>query len=68
MEEAEAGDLLFFDNEEGVITHVGIYVRENRILHSSGSVRIDGIDQTGIYNSEQGKHTHKLRLIKNYFD
>ena len=68
LEEAEAGDLLFFDNEEGVITHVGIYVRENRILHSSGSVRIDGIDQTGIYNSEQGKHTHKLRLIKNYFD
>jgi cell wall-associated NlpC family hydrolase len=68
LEEAEAGDLLFFDNEEGVITHVGIYVRENRILHASGSVRIDGIDQTGIYNSEQGKHTHKLRLIKNYFD
>ena len=67
IEEAQAGDLLFFDNEDGQITHVGIFIRENRILHASGSVRIDGIDQTGIYNQDLNKHTHKLRLIKTHF-
>lgn len=67
LAEAQAGDLVFFDNEEGNIVHVGIYVRENRILHASGSVRMDGLDSTGIYNAELGKHTHKLRLIKTHF-
>ena len=67
LSEAQAGDLVFFDNEEGNIVHVGIYVRENRILHASGSVRMDGLDSTGIYNAELGKHTHKLRLIKTHF-
>jgi hypothetical protein len=67
LDEAQAGDLLFFDNEDGHITHVGIYVRENRILHASGSVRLDGLDSSGIYNAELGKHTHKLRLIKTHF-
>jgi hypothetical protein len=67
LAEAQAGDLVFFDNEEGNIVHVGIYVRENRILHASGSVRMDGLDSTGIYNADLGKHTHKLRLIKTHF-
>jgi hypothetical protein len=67
LDEAQAGDLVFFDNEAGQIVHVGIYVRENRILHASGSVRMDGLDSTGIYNAELGKHTHKLRLIKTHF-
>ena len=67
LAEAQAGDLVFFDNDEGNIVHVGIYVRENRILHASGSVRMDGLDSTGIYNAELGKHTHKLRLIKTHF-
>ena len=65
--EAQAGDLVFFDNDAGQIVHVGIYVRENRILHASGSVRMDGLDSTGIYNAELGKHTHKLRLITTHF-
>jgi len=64
IEESEPGDLAFFDNEEGKITHVGIIMENNKIIHSSGKVRIDGIDQTGIYNSETKSHTHKLRVIK----
>jgi len=66
LEEAEPGDLLFFDNEEGNITHVGIFLSQDRVLHASGSVRIDGLDQTGIYNQDQKRHTHKLRVIKRY--
>ena len=64
IEESEPGDLAFFDNEEGKIIHVGIIMDDNHIIHASGKVRIDRIDQTGIYNSEAKSHTHKLRVIK----
>jgi hypothetical protein len=62
--EAETGDLLFFDNEESRIIHVGIMVESGKIIHSSGQVRIDQIDHHGIFNDELQKYTHKLRLIK----
>ena len=65
--EAEAGDLAFFDNEEGIITHVGIVASNNTIIHASGCVRSDKLDHQGIFNEELGRYTHKLRLIKRYF-
>lgn len=65
VEEAEAGDLAFFDNAEGKITHVGILLNDNKIIHASGKVRIDKLDHHGIYNEETGKYTHQLRIIKN---
>ena len=64
VEESEAGDLAFFDDDEGKIIHVGIILEENYIIHASGKVRIDRIDQQGIFNNKIGAHTHKLRLIK----
>ena len=64
IEESEPGDLAFFDNEEGFITHVGIIMKDNHIIHASGKVRIDRLDQYGIFNSDIRKHTHKLRVIK----
>ncbi|MGA9639221.1 NlpC/P60 family protein [Flavobacterium sp.] len=64
IEESEPGDLAFFDNEEGNITHVGIIMENNYIIHASGKVRIDRIDHLGIYNPETNRHTHKLRVIK----
>ncbi|WP_136666668.1 C40 family peptidase [Flavobacterium sp. H122] len=64
IEESEPGDLAFFDNEEGNIIHVGIIMENNYIIHASGKVRIDRLDHLGIYNSEQNRHTHKLRVIK----
>jgi cell wall-associated NlpC family hydrolase len=43
IEESEPGDLAF-DNEEGRITHVGIIMENNYIIHASGKVRIDRLD------------------------
>jgi gamma-D-glutamyl-L-lysine dipeptidyl-peptidase len=63
IEEAEPGDLAFFDNAEGKITHVGIIMADNYIIHASGKVRVDRLDHQGIYNTETGRHTHKLRVI-----
>lgn len=64
VEEAEAGDLAFFDNGNGDIVHVGIILDNYRIIHASGHVRIDSLDQTGIYNRQKGRYTHPLRVIK----
>jgi len=62
--DAKPGDLLFFDDEEGAIMHVGILLPEGKLIHASGMVRIDKVDHQGIYNTEMGKYSHKLRLIK----
>lgn len=62
--EAQPGDLAFFENEEHHIVHVGIIIEGEKILHASGKVRIDSIDQTGIFNEEIGRHTHFLAAIK----
>ena len=58
------GDLAFFDNEEGLITHVGIMVDTDTIIHASGRVRVDKLDDHGIWNADLQQHTHKLRIIK----
>jgi len=64
IEESEPGDLAFFDNNEGIITHVGIIMKDNYIIHAYGKVRIDRIDHSGIFNIDTKRHTHKLRVIK----
>ncbi len=64
IEESEPGDLAFFDNENGVITHVGIIIQDYSIIHAHGKVRIDVLDHSGIYNVDSKTHTHQLRVIK----
>lgn len=62
--DARPGDLVFFDNERGIITHVGMIFSEGLVIHASGRVRIDTIDHQGIFKPETGKYSHHLRLIK----
>lgn len=64
VEEAEPGDLAFFDNELGQIIHVGIVMADNYIIHASGKVRIDRLDHYGIFNKETHQYTHNLRILK----
>lgn len=64
LEESKPGDLAFFDNAEGRITHVGILLGPNKIIHASGQVRIDMIDSQGIKQKLSRKRTHFLRIIK----
>jgi gamma-D-glutamyl-L-lysine dipeptidyl-peptidase len=64
LDETEPGDLAFFDNEDGKIVHVGILLDSRRIIHAGGCVRVDKIDQQGIFNVDTGRYTHHLRLIK----
>lgn len=64
LAEAKLGDLAFFDNEQGKITHVGILLSPHQIIHASAVVRIDPIDQAGIVSSSTGLRTHQLRTIR----
>ena len=66
-EEAKAGDLAFFDNEEGAITHVGIILENGQIIHASGKVHVDKFDHLGIYSETQKRYTHTLRVLKKMF-
>jgi len=58
------GDLAFFKNGEGKIIHVGIILGDDRIIHASGRVRIDHIDESGILNQETKVYTHQLAHLR----
>ena len=64
IDESDPGDLAFFDDKEGKIVHVGIIMPDYHIIHAFGQVRIDRLDQTGVFNKDLNTHTHKLRVIK----
>lgn len=60
------GDVAFFNNEAGRITHVGIVLQGQQIIHASGKVRVDKLTKEGIINKENGKQTHQLHSIKRF--
>lgn len=64
VEQTQPGDLAYFSNAEGRITHVGIMLEGQKIMHAHGEVRIDQLDHTGIYNEGLKRYTHQLRIIK----
>lgn len=70
LQNARCGDLAFFDNAEGKITHVGMLLDEATIIHATeiaGRVVIDRIDPGGIISTTLKKRTHNLRLVKRFF-
>jgi hypothetical protein len=62
--EINPGDLAFFAGEEGGITHVGLMVSPQEIIHCSGFVRVDSLDEKGIYHAGLQKYTHRLSHIR----
>lgn len=64
LSEARAGDLAFFTNAEGKMNHVGLVMEDGKIIHASGKVRIDQLDDKGIKNLEQNSYTHHFYKLK----
>lgn len=60
----EAGDLAYFENKNGKITHVGICDGSGGIIHASGHVRHDDLSESGIINRDSKDLTHCLTVIK----
>jgi hypothetical protein len=67
IHDTRMGDLAFFDNAEGKVVHVGIMLNNENIIHASGKVKIDTIDEKGIYSEELKRYTHKLHSIRRLF-
>lgn len=61
------GDLAFFKNKEGKITHVGLMLNDFEIIHAAGKVRVDKLDDYGIQNIDTGTHSHQLAFIRRFF-
>lgn len=64
LDDARAGDLAFFGKENGRISHVGILLNSSQIIHASGWVKTEIIDNHGIISANTNTHTHVLRTIK----
>ena len=70
LAEAQPGDLAFFDHADRDpkatnISHVGLLLDNKTIIHCSGCVHIDTIDEQGIHLAD-GSLTHHLVCIKRY--
>ena len=57
------GDLAFFGKNLNNITHVGIFVDNETVVHAYGRVRMDKINNEGIYNNEEKRVTHFLQKV-----
>ena len=64
LEDAQAGDLAFFDSGENRVTHVGVLLNASEIIHAYGRVRQDRVDSKGILQVENGTYSHNLRGIR----
>jgi len=64
IELAITGDVAFFNNEAGKITHVGIVLNGDKIMHASGKVRVDLLTEKGIVIKDSGVQTHQLHSIR----
>lgn len=64
LTDIQPGDLVFFKNKEGHISHVGIFIGEDKIIHASGKVRIDYLSEAGIIHSESKVNTHTFSHLQ----
>lgn len=64
VEEVRRDDLCFFQNPQGRIVHVGIYMGHGQIIHASGQVRIDRLTADGIVNSDTQRLSHRLHSVR----
>ena len=58
----QAGHLAFFSENSDRITHVGLLTGDGRILHASGEVRLDPVNNEGIQPVDK-RPTHPHRLV-----
>ena len=80
LKQAQAGDLVFFDHADPNcentpphncsgdtrITHVGLLLDAERVIHCSGRVKIERIDERGIFSTERKCYSHHLAAIRRY--
>jgi cell wall-associated NlpC family hydrolase len=58
------GDLAFFSRKNESMTHVGIVLNDEKIIHSFGRVRVDHLLEEGIMRADSKIYTHYLKEIR----
>lgn len=66
LSKSDLGDLAFFENEKGKITHTGIIYNTGEIIHASEQVKKDSLDEKGIWNKTLNQYTHSISAIRRY--
>jgi len=64
LHDAKPGDLAFFKSNDDKINHVGILLEQDKIIHASGRVRVDHLNEEGILNLENKIYTHQLSHLR----
>jgi gamma-D-glutamyl-L-lysine dipeptidyl-peptidase len=64
LHEAMPGDLAFFSRKEGDVSHVGIVLSDEKIIHAFGRVRVDHLMEEGIMRADSRIYTHYLKEIR----
>jgi hypothetical protein len=64
LEESRPGDLAFFSTQDKEVSHVGIILNDNKIIHSFGRVRVDHLMDEGILRADSKIYTHTLKEIR----
>jgi len=67
FKDAQPGDLAFFKNKESHVSHVGMILPEDKIIHASGKVRIDHFNEEGILHADTKVYTHTFSHIRRLF-
>lgn len=64
LAEAQMGDLAFFSGDDGTVYHVGLILSPSEIVHSSGYVHVDRLDENGIFNLQKQQYSHRSFTIR----
>lgn len=78
LQDTKPGDLVFFDHADAEsegslprnctgdtrITHVGMLLDSERVIHCSGRVKIEHIDARGIFSADRQGYSHHLAAIR----
>lgn len=56
FDDLQEGDLAYYGNER--VTHVGIVLKDKKIIHAHGFVRINSYDDKGILKDDLQKYSH----------
>jgi len=64
QKDAQLGDLAFFKSKDSKVSHVGILLGKEKIIHASGKVRVDHFNEEGILQGETKVCSHTSPSIR----
>lgn len=61
---SKTADVAFFRDKKGSITHAGIIIGENKVIHAFGQVRVDHVNEEGILSADTKIYSHELAFVR----